>query len=253
MKNMNVYRLGLGKAIEEKLFFLRKINLEEYDLVVDFGCADGKLLRRVFKRIQEFGLDIKLLGYDNSLDMIRDAMSASNENINFTITKDRIVDEIKGAKKKTLIIFSSVLHELNQDEHKDAIEFMKLFDTVVIRDMKAPKSSSEPIDNITRKRIFKRVAKYMQDDFEKVWGRMVTKEQMYHFFLKYTYIENWETEVLENYFSTPWGEIAFELENDGYKLLYENSYTLDYKRKMVYKDFNHLMKDITHRQIIYTK
>ena len=47
MKNLNGYIKKLEKGMEDKLFFLRHIDMNEYSLVVEFGCANGRLLRRI--------------------------------------------------------------------------------------------------------------------------------------------------------------------------------------------------------------
>lgn len=39
MKNLNGYIKKLEKGMEDKLFFLRHIDMNEYSLVVEFGCA----------------------------------------------------------------------------------------------------------------------------------------------------------------------------------------------------------------------
>lgn len=268
MKDLNTYILNLEKGIKDKLFFLKEIDLSEYDLIVDYGCADGKLIRRIdaYIRTHEFNPYVSLIGYDTNLEMIRLAKEISHHcdgdgNISFTNDWNHLINvknklKEKGFHKgKALIIFSSVLHEIGKENHKKVINQMRKFDTIVIRDMKAPEKDSEPIDTTrTRRKIASRVPKYMIKEFEKVWGKIDNKRAMYHFFLKYTYVENWDTELLEDYFSAPWSEIHHELVfSEEYEIVYENSYTLEYKRKMVKKDFDHLMRSSTHKKLILTK
>ena len=76
---------------------------------------------------------------------------------------------------------------------------------------------------------------------------------MYRFFLMNEFVENFESEVEEDYFSVPWSEITWALEENGFKLVDGLSYTLPYRYQQVKKRFNHAMQDITHRRVVYVK
>lgn len=253
MKDLNVYINGLEKSLQEKLFFINQIDMSQFGLIVDFGCANGRMLRRIsniYDREHEKPL---MIGYEPNAELCMIAEdSSSRYDISFVMHREDLEEYISKNTEKSLIIFSSVLHELDSEAERKAIELMKKFDTVVIRDMAAPISFSEPIDTTTtRRRIANRVPKYMIEDFEKIWGPIDNKKNMYHFFLKYTYVENWDTEVKEDYFSTPWSELREQLVmSEEYEIVYERSYTLEHKRNRVKKDFNHTMRDITHKMLI---
>lgn len=45
IKNYDSYISGMKKSSADKLFWMSKI--EEIDTVVDFGCADGTLIREM--------------------------------------------------------------------------------------------------------------------------------------------------------------------------------------------------------------
>ena len=83
-------------------------------------------------------------------------------------------------------------------------------------------------------------------------GRIDNKTKLYRFFLMYTYIDNWDVEINEDYFSTPWDEISWNLENE-YDTVFSSSYTLESKKEEIQRVFGHQMKDITHHQVIYTR
>lgn len=253
MKDLNVYINGLEKSLQEKLFFINQIDMSQFGLIVDFGCANGQMLRRIANLYTASDEKPVMIGYEPNAELCMVAEdSSSRYDISFVMHREDLEEYISKNTKKSLIIFSSVLHELDSEDKQKAIELMKKFDTVVIRDMAAPISFSEPIDTTrTRRRIVNRVPKYMIEDFEKIWGPIDNKKNMYHFFLKYTYVENWDTEVKEDYFSTPWSEIHEQLVlSEEYEIVYERSYTLEHKRKMVKKDFDHTMRDITHKMLI---
>lgn len=39
-----IYCESMAKSLEDKLFFLNEIDINDYDYIVDFGCADGRIL-----------------------------------------------------------------------------------------------------------------------------------------------------------------------------------------------------------------
>lgn len=251
MRNFNEYQLNLEKSLKQKLFFLDKINIAEYDLIVDYGCGTGIVLNEIKKRTDKLGTNPTLIGYDYNYEMIT-VCKKKYEDILFTYKQDQIRCNLGNYKKK-LIIFSSVLHEMKDNEQLEAIEFiMPLFDTVVIRDMKRP-INNEPISNITRKRILNKVPKWQAKQFENKWGKIVDKIGMYRFFLMNEFLDNFDTEVEEDYFGVMWSHLEWTLDENNFKMLYGLSYTLPYRKKQVQKVFRHNMNDITHREAIYTK
>ena len=254
MKNPTLYLERMEKSYQEKLFFLEQIDITKYDYIVDFGCANGNILRRIKYFIGDEN-KAQLVGYDINEDFLEIAREVTPINSNIVYINSFEDLPPKDGVNKSLIIFNSVLHEIEDINSREKIfNLMSLFDAVVIRDMIAPLTSNLPIDAITRSRIQKRSNPKMFDDFENVWGRIDNKVKMYHYFLKYTYIENWETEIKENYFSTPWGQIYNKIVFEGsHKIVFDRTYTLAYKKAMVERDFNHSMNDITHRQIIYIR
>ncbi len=249
MKNLNNYIKKLEKSLEDKLFFLKHIDINDYSLVVEFGCANGRLLRRIEPVIDKEVT--KLVGFDINEEIIEIAKMISPE-ITFLTKWDEVLDILKNTTKKSLIIFSSVWHEINPQYYEKIFNEMKKFTTIVIRDMKEPIQSAEPIDAPTRDRIKKMVPEWQFDEFEAKWGRIDNKKTLYRFLLMYTYLDNWDNEINEDYFSTPWAEINWTLEKD-YDIIYLNSYTLEYKKTEIARIFDHHMKDITHHQVIYTR
>ncbi len=254
MKGFNTYKLNLKKSMEDKLFFLNKIDIHKYDLIVDFGCGTGELLRKI-ERHRPLIDGFQLIGYDTSEEMIKEASSVSlGLPILFTNEWATVKKRLNSLKaSKSLIIFSSVLHEIEPEEQRKIIHnIMPYFDTVVIRDMKRP-SNNEPISNNTRKRILKQVGSWQAEMFEKKWGKIRDKENLYRFFLMNEFVENFESEVEEDYFSVLWSDIAWTLEENGFKPKYVESFILPYRKEQVKKRFNHDMKDFTHRKAIYDK
>ena len=258
MKDLNIYNLRMVAAMQDKLFFVNKIDLKEYDLIVDFGCATGELLRSLMPFVcQPGGKHVQMVGFDTNEDMIsiaRHNVLGEFENIEVDLCTnfDSLLWHLDDPHKKSLIIFSSVLHEIPDHEQRKIMNtIMPKFTTVVIRDMKRP-SNNEPISNITRKRVLAQVAPWQVQMFESRWGKIRDKENLYRFFLMNEFVENFETEVEEDYFSVLWTDIHWRLEKD-YDLAYECSFLLPYRKQQVKKRFSHVMHDITHRKVIYTR
>lgn len=244
MKDFNIYQLRLEQSLNEKLFFASILDLKEYDCIVDFGCGTGALLGKLKTIVDS---TTQLIGYDINMEMLR-VCEERYSDIEFTNNLNKIKKMIEGTK--SLVIFSTVLHEISENTQLEIIRsIMPLFHTVVVRDMKRP-LNNEPISNTTRKRVLSKVAPWQAKMFEERWGKIRNKENLYRFFLMNEFVENFETEVEEDYFGVLWSDIHWSLEIKGYSVVYANSYTLPYRKKQVKKLFNHSMNDITHRNLI---
>lgn len=248
MKDLNIYKLRLSQSMKDKLFFLDKVDIHSYDFILDFGCGTGELLNA----IRGCGVSPeKLFGIDTNTEMINHAL-ATYPHISFMSNLESL-ENLLQKSKKSMVIFSSVLHEIDQHTQRKLMHtVMTKFDTVVIRDMKQP-TNNEPISNRTRKRVLEQVAPWQANMFEAKWGKIVDKYGLYRFFLMNEFVENFETEVEEDYFGVLWGEIVWALEDAGFEAVYSNAFTLPYRKQQVKKRFNHDMNDITHKKIIYMK
>lgn len=116
MKNLNGYIKKLEKGMEDKLFFLRHIDISDYSLVVEFGCANGRLLRRIESVIDRSAT--KLVGFDINEEIIMIAKNISPE-ITFTSKWEDVLALLENTPKKSLIIFSSVWHEISQEYYEN--------------------------------------------------------------------------------------------------------------------------------------
>lgn len=248
MKNPAIYIKRMASAMEEKLFFLNHLDLNDFDTIIDFGCADGELLRNIYGYCEN---DSKiaipeLIGIDFSESMLDTARKTSNSVISFV---KGIKDLRKRAFKRVLIIFSSVWHEIYEENYDEIFNFMGSKSAIVIRDM------IKPIEyDMEVQKSFLNISDFyfMVERYEDFRKEIETKEDLYEFFLKYSYVENWETEMLEKYFSTPWFEID-EFLKENFVIRFQRDYTLPFKQKKVYEDFGYVMHDRTHRQAIYVR
>lgn len=239
------YNGSMQKSMLDKIFFLDKIPAT--DCFVDFGCADGEMLRT----IQQYSPNAKLIGYDNDCKMIEIAKSASNKGINYTCKWDKI----KKTENSTLIL-SSVLHEVlhycNQNEKLDfwSKVFNSGFKYITIRDMVPSQTIDRPADMNDALKVYRKGGfNAIREMFEGIWGSIKNNKALIHFLLKYTYLYNWDREVRENYMPLT-HEALMSMIPDNYEIVYHEHYVLPYLKWQVKRDFDIDIKDNTHLKLI---
>ncbi len=250
MKDLKGYLERMEKAMVEKLFFLNIVNLNDFDYVIDFGCANGAMLSAIaplYKKPQFLGVD----NNEKSLELAK--LKPELKDVWFY---DNLLSAIENLdpNKKTAVILSSILHEIPKSVLNNLIKTINKFDAIIIRDMFFDDSYNYKIkngENIVLKS--PKLLDWQISDFKKNFGKLNKTKNLYHFLLKYTYIDNWETEVKENYFSVPWKKINNNFIKNNFIVLHEDNYTLKYKKDEVFKNFNFNLDYPTHKNIIYIK
>lgn len=255
ISNREIYNTRMARTVIDKIFFLAHIDA---DVFVDFGCANGEVLRA----INNFVPESMCIGYDISLEMINEAKSLSPDNFIFTNSLEyvtRIVDEQKIKGKKVCLVLSSVIHEIySYSQPEEIYNFWQFvnetpFDYIAIRDM-AYSSLDNKFSQIELNHL-REIASRDYDkeinDFIKQWGPLEEGVNSIHFLLKYQYRENWEREVKEKYLPLSYSRYFAKLRN--YKCLYEHRYVLPYIKKCVLRDFGLELKIPTHCQLIFER
>jgi SAM-dependent methyltransferase len=113
LNNISIYNERMDKSIKDKLWFIDKVDANVY---VDFGCANGNLLKHLSYIHQKQGkTDIQYIGYDNNDEMLKIARQNCNRFKNISFTNDFVnirndYDILND--KKVCLILSSVLHEV---------------------------------------------------------------------------------------------------------------------------------------------
>lgn len=232
IRNLEVYNKGMAKSLEDKLFFLNHLPMNEIDSVFDYGCGDGTLLYAIHQRFPH----IKCVGYDNNPDM--------NGYSDF----EEALDECEG---KTLLVLSSVVHEVYSYWEPDtfwAQVFNSGFDYIALRDMSYTKTS---LINWDSTKAIKSAKKHdlWEDYLDKHEGHMSLVE-LQQFFMKYRYVENWGRESVEDYLPLEAGKVKHLFESNGYNVEHFNTYCLDFLRMKVRQDFGIKMPDVTHLNLI---
>lgn len=276
MNNPTTYIEKLDKSMtrKEKLFFLNKINWKEYGCVIDFGGANGRLLWEVDKYLTKHRLDkdnrILLVNVEVN-DQLKDAYEYKREylrhdSIDFTL--EVLCSDARLGK--TLIIFSSVLHELDEqtlDELNFFISKAHTDVTIVVRDMFWSNTTTYGGLQITRFGynfdIRGQIAKLSAEEQLKLKAVIMhdysyygmpnycryPEKAWYEYLLKWNYTDNWETEVKEHYFNGHAHDFIIGLALRG-EVKYEKHYILPYKKREVRKKFGFKMEHTTHLKLI---
>jgi len=83
-----------------------------FDVIVDFGCADGTFL----ENIRNNNPNIKIIGYDLDDDMILKAKKRLGQNTLITNNWEEVLRSIQ-KNKSPLLNLSSVIHEVYSYSH----------------------------------------------------------------------------------------------------------------------------------------
>ncbi|MCW2317119.1 hypothetical protein M2322_002673 [Rhodoblastus acidophilus] len=205
------YNQDMRKSLGSKLFFLPHIPVHVVNQYVDFGCADGSML----KSLGKLSPQAELVGVDNDLYQ-RSATLANVPNIGYVASS---LDKVSVLESGSVLVLSSVLHEIMSAPEAgntplDAARYFahwwaqieKLgFDYIVIRDfgvsgylrhLKTPRAWLDAV---------------IGSSLEGEWGRMLQVSERWglscsasayaftHYLLKRTYVDNWARELDENY------------------------------------------------------
>lgn len=253
--DINGYNRSMSCSLIDKIFFMDKIDTN-IDTIVDYGCADGSLVRF----LSNIFPDITYCGYDNNSDMIQiaESQNRNGSGIKFCKQLNELRDYLNNYHHptKTAILLSSVIHEVySYSKEEDIDKFWKFitaeshFKYIIIRDMCLDDSAHRPS---LKEDVFKIKSRYdraMLDEFERVSGSITDNYNLIHFLMKYRYKDNWKREVNENYLPLSIEQISRHI--DGYSLIYYDHYILPYLQHVVQRDFGITLKDYTHVKMIF--
>lgn len=252
--NYNTYNYNMSLSLDDKLFFMEMV---DFDVIVDFGCADGILLEKIAK----LNPDIKLIGYDldtHELDICRRKVP----NAFLTNKWSEVLQELVNYKSP-LLNLSSVIHEVYSYTHPKLVEsfwtknvFGSNFKYIVIRDMmpssKIDKINMDMYEEDVNKVISKSKDYYLRS-FERNWGSIKDSYRNFmHYLLKYRYEINWDREVLENYLPISIEEVLKKVPSY-YTVKYNKQFMVPFIKEQAYKDFDIKMDQNTHTKLILEK
>ena len=247
INNYDVYTNGMSKSYQDKLFFLDKLN-EDVTGIVDFGCADGALIRYMDTTTDS----IKLVGYDIDENMVDLAKSKSNHV--FSTDFNECLNNVN--VNKSLLNLSSVLHEVYSYSTSGDIDLFwdRVFDSdfayIAIRDLCASESINRPSNINDYTKILQRANKEQLAEYESIWGSVRENRNLVHYLLKYRYVENWAREVRENYFPLSLERLLSKIPTDKYEIVYFENYILPFTANKIKEDFDIDLHDNTHVKLL---
>jgi len=252
ISNYQTYADGMAKSMDDKLFFVNNI---DFDVIVDFGCANGIFL----SKLQTMKPNVKIIGYDLDDVMLSKARVVLGEDALLTSSWDEVVEELSNYESP-LLNLSSVIHEVYSYSHSSVIKkfwekqvFGGNFKWITIRDM-IPSSDihKNELENFRQdvRKVRKRANKFYLNDFEKRWGAIDDNYRTFcHFLLKYRYVDNWEREVIENYLPVSLETVKTKIPSS-YSIDYEQDFIVPFIRDKVGKDFGVKITHSTHVKMV---
>lgn len=256
MNNSEIYLKRLKGSLKEKLFFMDHIDLDN-KIVIDFGCADGTLLKALRKINESQGIHCIYIGVEKNEEFYKIADNELKSTFMFHNLAE-VKEFLAGSKSEVVLITSSVLHECNYVEQFALKGFVIDYcDYWVIRDMFYNDENSDFFikfgENIVKIIENTKNIEQLKSFFKTRLN--ISSADIAEWLLKYPYIENWDSEVKENYFSTHWeilvrDEFLYYLQKYTTQIIYDNQYTNEYIKNRVKKDYDIDLTCTTHRQLI---
>ena len=246
------YIEGMKLSMEDKLFFVNRL---DFDVIVDFGCANGTFLS-IVKNMKP---NVKLIGYDLDDTMLSKAESILGEEALLTSNWNQVVGELS-KYKRPLLNLSSVIHEVYSYSHSSVIKkfweqqvFGGNFKWITIRDMipsvEIHKGELKTFEDDV-KRVKDLADPYYLKSFEERWEPIENSYRTFvHFLLKYRYIDNWQRELNENYLPVSLETVKKKIPSS-YKIISEEDFVVPFIKEKVMEDFGILIKHSTHTKMI---
>lgn len=195
------YNQQMRQAIGSKLFFLDKVPVQDLGLIVDYGCADGSLLKALSGVVSS---DCILIGIDNDLAQLQAARATFVEGDGFYSSWDFVDPYLRDNSKPSALILSSVLHEVLCETSLEAfwaeVE-ARGFDYIVLRDMAVPAHYRHEKTPRLWQALIRNSAwgGHHLRDHEQDYGPIAWMDSCVHFLLKYPYTHDWAKEHAEDY------------------------------------------------------
>ena len=188
ISNLQSYIDGMGKTMQDKLFFADMVN---FDVIVDFGCADGTFLEHILK----INPSVRVIGYDLDETMLSQARSRLGRRALLTSNWEEVENELI-RYKSPLLNLSSVIHEVYSYSHPKVVSefwsnqvFGGDFMYITIRDMMPSVNLGK--EEITQfkddvRKVKMKTDRYYLSSFEDRWGTIADNYRTFmHYLLKY--------------------------------------------------------------------
>ena len=241
--DIELYNTQMSRSMQDKLFFLNEIKESDASMIIDFGCANGELLKQVPYSWNKIGID-------NSVEMREEAVKNFSGGLYF----DNLNEVSNIDKSNAILNLSSVIHEIYSYLPKEEVDkfwdqiFNSNYKYIVIRDMMISEKTNRDmtLDDVRMLCLSRQSSLFR--DFHSLY-HMWRVRDMIHFFMKYRYTENWEREKRENYFPITKEELIALIPKN-YEIVYHAEYALDWTKNKIKEDFGYELKDNTHIKLI---
>lgn len=242
--NPQRYLDRMSKPLQEKLKVAKFIP-EGTKTVLDIGCADGI----VTLALADMYPEINFVGIDLNKEFVEKAKERALGKKNITFENVFLRERLANPERFDVVLFCSVLHEFFSYGEgistvvkalSDAHEILNPGGTLIIRDMilyDYAKESELWINEMKEKVRGKQEVIHLYADFENIFGKIDTVEQLNHFLLKYMYGDNWEREGKENYIPVSFEEYDQIFKLLGMRVLFQRSSTIPYLKDKWRGDF----------------
>jgi hypothetical protein len=263
-EQLDKYNASMEKGLLDKMFFNEHI--PHYDLLVDFGCANGALIKAAYP----YDSEATYIGYDISDQMLGEASSNVGKKANIIWTSDfgvvqKAVNQCNKAGKISLLVLNSVLHEVysysgpKEYRHFWSQAFRTGFTYISVRDMmmrqknydkKIPQSD---LETILDKMMTLDHGEEKVSSFEDIYGEINSEGKLIHLLLKWNFWSNWDREVHEHYLGIYIDEFFKKMNkvsNRVYKPVHYNEFVLSYLRNWVKEQIGYEIKSPTHVKIL---
>jgi SAM-dependent methyltransferase len=247
IENIKVYNNAMRKSMFDKLFFLA--DTEDCHSYLDYGCADGTMLKMLSETIPE----AKLFGFDINAKQVGLATKKVPQ-ANISISWDSL--HISMEPRETAVICSSLIHEVYAYGNQESIDtfwwdiLRNEFQYVVIRDMSVSENAVRQTDSVTYAKVVGNSDYSKLKEFESVYGSISDNKNLIHWLLKYRYTDNWNRELHENYLCLSHEKLLTILAHYNYEIISYEHYVLPFLRKEVKNTFKIDLQDNTHIKII---
>lgn len=190
----SVYEKRMADVAKEKASLMAYA--PKHAIILDYGCGAGDVIQAA----SDMRPDLTFVGFDYSRTAIEHAVSKNIAGAQFTSDERYAFRAMRLGQPKVLYM-SSLIHELVSMKGKggliDLYDKASGFDMVIIRDM----GDSYP-ENVLKDTVPENLlGTVAMRHFESVWGKCDNASNIAHLMLKARYMDNWEAEMLENYFA----------------------------------------------------
>lgn len=242
--NPKQYLERMSKPLQEKLKIAKFIPSGVKN-VLDVGCADGT----VTLALADMFPAVTFVGIDLDQQFIEQAQQKVGTRKNVSFEKIYLRERLLRPERFDVVLFCSVLHEFYSYGEgistvvkalSDSHEMLNKKGTLIIRDMILYDYATRSelwVTEMKRKIISKEGVSHLFNDFEKIFGGMVSIKQLNHFLLKYMYSDNWERESKENYVPVSFEEYDQIFRLLGMSVLFQRSSTIPFLKEKWVADF----------------